>query len=261
MQAVSLTVSTPIKLSHKCVCRYFLFFPDRLGGKRRGHACVCQAGVCVSTSVSVIHPPLCSSTLKQRSSKPLILSAAATSLTSSSANMQTAEAVSATIYTNRNCTVEITNVSSVYCLINPKVYMSSGFSYHPPQPTIRTAKTEVCSFTKNEHTATGAVGILTYDLFHMQNRMCTERMAVLFSIPFDYLLYKNVMGIGLFESSCGCDKALYKHMYEGKDFSRFTRADVGGTGIIHSGNQIDLRATMSTVGKAIIKLEVYDKMG
>uniref|UniRef100_A0A8C1VTN3 Uncharacterized protein n=1 Tax=Cyprinus carpio TaxID=7962 RepID=A0A8C1VTN3_CYPCA len=224
MQAVSLTVSTPIKLSHKCVCRYFLFFPDRIGGKRRGHACVCQAGVCVSTSVSVIHPPRCSSTLKQRSSKPLILSAAATSLTS-------------------------------------RVYMSSGFSYHPPQPTIRTAKTEVCSFTKNEHTATGAVGILTYDLFHMQNRMCTERMAVLFSIPFDYLLYKNVMGIGLFESSCGCDKALYKHMYEGKDFSRFTRADVGGTGIIHSGNQIDLRATMSTVGKAIIKLEVYDKMG
>ncbi|XP_026062849.1 bryoporin [Carassius auratus] len=175
--------------------------------------------------------------------------------------MQNAEAVSATINTNRNCTVEITNVSSNYCLINPKVYMSSGFSYHPPQPTIRTAKTEVCSFTKDDNTATGAVGILTYDLFHMQNRMCTERMAILFSVPFDYHLYKNVMGIGLFESSRGCDKALYKHMYEGKDFSQFTRADVGGSGITHRGKKIDLRATMSTVGKAIIKLEVYDKMG
>lgn len=33
---------------------------------------------------------------------------------------ETAEAVSATLTTNRNCTVEITNVSSFYCLINPK---------------------------------------------------------------------------------------------------------------------------------------------
>jgi len=36
------------------------------------------------------------------------------------ANMHTAEAVSATINTNRNCTVEITNVSSFYSHINPK---------------------------------------------------------------------------------------------------------------------------------------------
>lgn len=33
---------------------------------------------------------------------------------------ETAEAVSATLTTNRNCTIEITNVSSNYCLINPK---------------------------------------------------------------------------------------------------------------------------------------------
>eukprot|EP00067_Danio_rerio_P017527 XP_003198166.1 DELTA-actitoxin-Aeq1c-like [Danio rerio] len=176
-------------------------------------------------------------------------------------NMQTAEAVSATINTNRNCTVEITNISSAYCLINPKVCMTSGFSFHPPQPTIRTAKTEVCSFTKDDNTATGAVGVLTYDLFHMQNHMCTERMAILFSVPYDYHLYKNVLGIGIFESSRECNKALYKHMYEGKDFSQFTRVDAGGSGVLHRGKKVDLRVTMSTVGKAILKLEVYDKMG
>lgn len=33
---------------------------------------------------------------------------------------ETAEAVSATLTTNRHCTIEITNVSSSYCLINPK---------------------------------------------------------------------------------------------------------------------------------------------
>jgi len=46
---------------------FFFFLPVSIGGERRGHACVCQAGVCVSTSVSVIH------TLKQKSSKPWIL--------------------------------------------------------------------------------------------------------------------------------------------------------------------------------------------
>ncbi|XP_051571042.1 uncharacterized protein LOC127450754 isoform X2 [Myxocyprinus asiaticus] len=177
------------------------------------------------------------------------------------ANMQNAETVSATITTNRNCTVEITNVTTAYCLINPKVYMFSGFSCHPPQPTIRTTRTEVCSFTKDDNTATGAVGLLTYDLFQMKNRMCTERVAVLFSVPFDYHLNKNVLGIGMFESSRGCDKALYKHMYEGKDFSQFTRVEAAGSGIVHKGQNIDLRATMSNVGKAIIKLELYDKMG
>lgn len=175
--------------------------------------------------------------------------------------MQNAESVSATMSTNRNCTVEITNISSVYCLINPKVYMSSGYSCHPPQPTIRSTKTEVCSFTKNDNTATGAVGILTYDLFHMQNRMCTERMAILFSVPFDYQRYKNVLGVGLFESGRGCDKALYNHMYEGKDLSQFTRIEAAGSGITHKAHNVELRATMSNVGKAIIKMELYDKMG
>lgn len=33
---------------------------------------------------------------------------------------ETAESHSYTLNTNRNCTVEITNVSSGYCLVNPK---------------------------------------------------------------------------------------------------------------------------------------------
>lgn len=139
--------------------------------------------------------------------------------------------------------------------------MSSGFSFHPPQPTVRTSKTEVCSFTKDDHTATGAVGILTYDLFHMKNRMCTERIAILFSVPFDRNLYKNRLGVGLFESERACDKHLYEHMYEGKDFTQFTRMDAGGSGLVHKGAYVDLRATMSNTGQAIMKLELYDKMG
>ncbi|XP_057673091.1 bryoporin-like [Corythoichthys intestinalis] len=174
--------------------------------------------------------------------------------------MQTAEALSALLTTNRNCSFEITNVSSVYCLINPKVYMSSGFCHHPPQPTIRSMRTELCSFDKDDHTATGAVGLLTYDLFHMQNRTCSQRMAIMFSVPYDHNLYKNRLAVGIFEASHNCDKKMYEQMYDGKETGYFSRADASGSGLVFGNNQVDVRATMSTVGKAIIKVEFYDQL-
>ncbi|XP_029013621.1 bryoporin-like [Betta splendens] len=177
---------------------------------------------------------------------------------------ETAEAVSATLTSNRNCTVEITNVSSGYCLINPRVYMSSGFCQHPPQPTVRVGRTEVCSFTKDDNTATGAVGLLTYDLFHMQSRACSERLALMFSVPFDHNLYRNRLAVGVLERACACDRALYERMYDGKDGGGgggFARADASGGGLEHAAASVDVRATMSTVGRAIVKVELFDKMG
>ncbi|TKS92192.1 DELTA-sagatoxin-Srs1a [Collichthys lucidus] len=174
---------------------------------------------------------------------------------------ETAEAVSATLTTNRNCTIEITNVSANYCLINPKVYMSSGFSQHPPQPTVRTTKTEVCSFTKDDNTATGAVGLLTYDLFNMKTRFCSERMAIMFSVPYDHNLYKNRLAVGVVAQSHACDKHLYSQMYDGKDLSNFNRSETSGSAIRYRSEYVDLWATMSSTGKAIVKVELYDKMG
>ncbi|XP_014059621.1 bryoporin isoform X1 [Salmo salar] len=174
---------------------------------------------------------------------------------------ENAEAVSATLTTNRNCTIELTNVTTGYCLINPKVYMYSGYCYHPPQPTVRTPKTEVCSFIMDDDTATGAVGVLTYDLFHIQSRVCSERMAIMFSVPYDYNYYKNWLGVGVFEVARACDKQLYNHMYKEKDFSKFVRSEASGSGLEYKAQHVDLRATMSTVGKSIIKVELYDKMG
>lgn len=172
-----------------------------------------------------------------------------------------AEAVSATLTTNRNCTVEIANITSGYCLINPKVRLESGFSHHPPSPTIPVNKTEVCSFTKDDHTATGAVGLLTYDLFHFQSRVCSGRLAVMFSVPFDRNVYSNRLAVGVVEPSRDCDKHLYKQMYDGKDLAGFARAEQTGGGLEYAATDVDVRATMSSVGKAIVKVELYDKMG
>lgn len=161
----------------------------------------------------------------------------------------------------QNCHLISNDGKDLSVTLLSRVYMTSGFSQHPPQPTIRTTKTEVCSFTKDDNTATGAVGLLTYDLFHTQSRVCSERMAIMFSVPFDHNLYKNRLAVGVVEQTCACDKNLYDQMYGGKDLSKFTWSETNGGGLEYKATYVDLRATMSTVGKAIVKVELFDKMG
>ncbi|KAM9392506.1 uncharacterized protein KZ484_003921 [Pholidichthys leucotaenia] len=168
-----------------------------------------------------------------------------------------AEAVSASLTTNRNCTIEIYNATYKYGLINPKVFMDSGFSNHPPQPTIRPSMSEVCSFTKDDNTATGAVGVLTYDIFKLQEHCCNERLVIMFSVPFDQNLYKNRLAVGVVSRARDCDKELYKLFYDGKDFSCFVRSENSSSGLEFEKEGCILRASMSTVGKAIVKVELY----
>lgn len=136
--------------------------------------------------------------------------------------------------------------------------MESGYVHSPPQPTVRTSKTEVCSFTKDDNTASGAVGVLTYELFDMRKCECKAIMAVMFSVPFDYNFYKNWLSVGIFECPQACDEKLYKLMYNSKDFKNFKRQEANGSGLTFSGSEVDVRACMSDEGRAIIKLEVYD---
>lgn len=138
--------------------------------------------------------------------------------------------------------------------------MNSGFCKHPPQPTIRDNLSEVCSFIKDDHTATGAVGLLTYDLFHKRSMVCSQRMAIMFSVPYDRNLYKNRLAVGVVDQSQACDKNLYNQMYEGKDLTSFSRCENSGSGLEYNAQYVELRATMSTNGKAIVKVELYEKM-
>lgn len=138
--------------------------------------------------------------------------------------------------------------------------MESGFSYNPPQPTVRTNKPEVCSFTKDDNTATGAVGVLTYELYDMKKQHCNEVIAVMFSVPFDYKIYKNWMALGIFERTRECDKKLFDLMYKGEDFTNFQRREGDGCGLLYKGRMVDLRACMSSEGRATLKLELYDRI-
>lgn len=136
--------------------------------------------------------------------------------------------------------------------------MYSGFSQLPPQPTVHSVEPVVCSFTKDDNSVTGAVGLLTYDLFHKASRVSSKRMAIMFSVPYDRNMYKNRVAVGVFNQSQACDKQLYQQMYDGDDQSSFKRCDGDGSCLKYKRENTCLRATMSSTGKAIVKVEIFD---
>ncbi|XP_056307213.1 actinoporin-like protein [Danio aesculapii] len=173
---------------------------------------------------------------------------------------ESAEAVAANVSSRRHATIEITNLTNNYCFLNPKVYLESGETSNPPQPTVRPLKTEVCTFSKTAAHATGSVGVLTYDLFERRRNDYTETLAIMFSVPWDYNLYKNWFAVGIYPKGKECDQALYKEMYYQKNQHGFVREEANGSGINFEGKNLDIRATMCPMGRAIVKVEVWDKL-
>ncbi|KAM4715408.1 DELTA-stichotoxin-Hcr4a-like [Anableps anableps] len=173
---------------------------------------------------------------------------------------ESAEALAANLKSRRNVTIEITNLTNQYCLVNPKVFLDSGSVHSPPQPTVRPQKTEVCNFSKTSGKATGAVGVLTYELFGRSSNSAKEIVAIMFSVPYDYNMYKNWVGVGIYNQGKECNESLYKEMYYNKDQEGFVRQEANGSGITFEGSSLDVKATMSPMGKAMLKVEIWDKL-
>merc|ERR1712002_831679 len=182
-----------------------------------------------------------------------------TALTSNNMS-ESAEALAANITSSRNVTIEITNLTNNYCLMNPKVYLDSGNCHSPPQPTVRPLKTEVCNFSKTSAKATGAVGVLTYDLLERQSNSAKEKVAIMFSVPYDYNMYKNWFALGMYPMDKESNESLYKEMYYNKEQKDFVREEAKGSGLTFKGKQLDIKATMSPMGRAIMKVELWDKL-
>ncbi|XP_042253799.1 DELTA-actitoxin-Afr1a-like [Thunnus albacares] len=173
---------------------------------------------------------------------------------------ESAEALAANLTSRRNVTIEITNLTNNYCLIDPKVFLDSGNCHSPPQPTVRPLKTEVCNFSKTSAKASGAVGVLTYDLFERQSNSAKETVAIMFSVPYDYNMYKNWFAVGIYAKGKECDESLFKEMYYNKEQKGFIREEAHGSGLTFEGRQLDIKATMSPMGRAIMKVELWDKL-
>lgn len=171
-----------------------------------------------------------------------------------------AELVAGDVTSRRSVTIEINNLTNQYCLLNPRVFLDSGEIFNPPQPSVRPLKTEVCTFSKSSKQATGSVGVLTYDLFERTCNAHTETVAIMFSVPWDYNLYKNWFAVGLYDKGRTCDEALYKEMYYDKTQQHFKRTEGTGSGLVHVGAKLDVLCTMSPLGRAIMKVELWDKV-
>ncbi|KAJ8280030.1 hypothetical protein COCON_G00070960 [Conger conger] len=96
----------------------------------------------------------------------------------------------------RSVSIHLFNNSSVI-LTNPQVYSISGSCVRAPQPTVEKGASVMCAFGKTAGTVRGAVGVLTYDIAEDQEMEAVKRLAIMFSVPYDYNLFKNVFALGL----------------------------------------------------------------
>ncbi|CAL8390509.1 unnamed protein product [Arctogadus glacialis] len=84
------------------------------------------------------------------------------------------------------------------------------------------------------------------------------KLAVLFSVPFDRVIYRNWFAIGLFDSKTKCDHNLYPLMYYGHD-PRFVRGEGGGCTLQYKGEYVVIQADMSNTGTALLRVDVSDR--
>lgn len=81
----------------------------------------------------------------------------------------------------------------------------------------------------------------------------------MFSVPFDYNFYENWVAVGIYKQDQACDRALYKEMYYDKNQKNFRREKANGCCISYSGKQIQVMCVMSPMGRAIMKVEMWEK--
>ncbi|XP_071376062.1 DELTA-sagatoxin-Srs1a-like [Centroberyx affinis] len=158
---------------------------------------------------------------------------------------------------HRSCSVEINNASSCYTLVNPRVFTESGCCEVPLPPMLGPCSGAGGLFNKTTGAATGAVGVFTYDLLNPDLNDYSHVLAVMFSVPYDRMLYSNWFAVGIFERGGDCDYSLYDVMYNGSENS-FVRAKADGSCISYEGDYAVVSASMSDTGEAVLRVDVND---
>ncbi|XP_075998760.1 DELTA-sagatoxin-Srs1a-like [Genypterus blacodes] len=160
--------------------------------------------------------------------------------------------------THRQCTVEIKNECTDFILCNPRVFFESGGCGVPLSPWVSSSSSSLAQFAKTPNTACGSVGVFTYDLLNKTTKATTEKMAVMFSVPYDFIEYSNLYAVGVFNSGTECDLDLYNEMYY-KSNSSFIRGKACDPYLTYEGNQVTIMAAMSDCYQPVIKVQVNIK--
>ncbi|XP_034063681.1 DELTA-thalatoxin-Avl1a-like [Gymnodraco acuticeps] len=169
-----------------------------------------------------------------------------------------AATISDLIPTHRECCIEIDNECATYTFVNPRIYLSSGFCATPFPPTVAPQASGIALFTKTPNTARGSVGVFTYDLLKKDKKPAAEKIAVMFSVPYDFVSFKNWYALGVFDKSKQCDVGLYNQMYNDNQ-TTFRRQIPDGSCLTYEGDHITIMATMSDAYEPVIKVQVTQK--
>ncbi|XP_005800208.1 DELTA-sagatoxin-Srs1a-like [Xiphophorus maculatus] len=157
----------------------------------------------------------------------------------------------------RRCSVEIRNNTNSYTLSNPRVYTVSGFCQVSFPPMVGPCSAVKARFNKTTGLASGAVGVFTFDLFNAELNDYNHIMAVMFSVPYDRILFSNWLAVGIFNKGRKCDHSLYYKMYNGGE-SDFVRGKADEPGLFYEGDYVILSASMTDSGEAVLTVEISD---
>ena len=138
-----------------------------------------------------------------------------------------------------------------------RMYIESGSCAIPLSPFIAPSKCDVVEFSKTPNTACGSVGVLTYDLLEEDTDQPTEKIAVMFSVPYDFNMYSNWYAVGIFEKSKECDHDLFNDMYYNTSPS-FVRGKANSPALIQEGDRVKVMATMSDSYQPVMKVQVMN---
>uniref|UniRef100_A0A8P4JX45 Uncharacterized protein n=1 Tax=Dicentrarchus labrax TaxID=13489 RepID=A0A8P4JX45_DICLA len=167
------------------------------------------------------------------------------------------ESIAKIIPTQRKCTVEIANESSSYSLCNPRVHIESGRCTVPLPPSIQPNSTGEALFAKTPNTAQGSVGILTYDLLNNTTKTSSNKMAVLYQVPFNLKLKSKMYAVGIFDISTECNRDLFREMSKNTN-TTFVRGKAKGPSLTHKSQNVTIMAAMSNCHEPVMKVQVSD---
>lgn len=81
------------------------------------------------------------------------------------------------------------------------------------------------------------------------------KMAVMFSVPFNYNFYENWQAVGMFGMGTNCDVNLYKEMYDGKQIG-FVRGKASDSRLLFQQDDVLIEATMTDTCQPVLSLKV-----
>uniref|UniRef100_A0A3Q4I923 Uncharacterized protein n=1 Tax=Neolamprologus brichardi TaxID=32507 RepID=A0A3Q4I923_NEOBR len=125
-----------------------------------------------------------------------------------------------------------------------RVHLESG-QYDTAMPsTLRTSEYGSAVFSKTAGAARGCVGVVTYDLYNESTKRADKKIAVMFSVPFDYGLYYIWHGIGVFTINTQCNSCLFNTMHNDEQ-QGFVRGRAEGPTLTYRDNDVTLTSTIT----------------